>query len=250
MSQEAEDARPRGLRAFAMAHDDAVLEQVAIILALGHRFRGNDEALEVGIEEEAGLDVPDVPCGGGRVDAGETRARLARRIGGRDLAGGFDARAVRAALPALAEDLYREPCREAAAELLEACLDHPDERLRVAAAASHVWLSTSPERSLAVLRAGMLGADEMTREICDAVVARIAPGDEALERPAVTKVPTAAAPVGDRYDVPGSPPTILIHGTWPWLFDPWYLPGGDLFKYLIQTGVRPNLYQGPDPFVW
>src|SRR4051794_784801 len=164
----------RGPKAFEGTDDTAVMSQAAILLLLGTNRRGDDRAVKaraaaVGAPQAVGrssvtggsFPVPRVPATRDRIPDAEATAGLARRLRPAaraavraDEAPGPAVAAVREALPELAERLYRQPTPLASAELLRACLHHPDELPRVAAAATYFDVTTDPRRPLAVLEAG------------------------------------------------------------------------------------------------
>src|SRR5215831_19190518 len=164
VSRDAEDLMPRDLvqqplrgpRAFEYTGDAAVMSQAAILLLLGTTRRGDDRALraraatvgtpQAGTRSPAtggvSFPVPRIPVTGDRIPDEVATAGLTRRLrpAARTalMAGevpGAAVEAIRAALPGLAERVYRQPTLQSAAELLRACLHHPDELPRVAAAA-------------------------------------------------------------------------------------------------------------------
>jgi len=280
----------RGPRAFEATGDAAAMSQAAILLLLGMRRRGDDRALRaraaaVGASQAAGrspatggvsFPVPRVPFTGDRVPDEEATAGLARRL--RPVARaavltgeapGPAAEAVRAALPGLAERLYREPTPQAAAELLRACLHHPDELPRVAAAATYFDVATGPRLPLAVLAEGTRSPDPLVRDVAATALARLDPRHPRL----AALVPARPGPAprgGPGPEGPATRPTpkgrrrkrprprtaaevmaaaaLLVHGTFA-RDAAWYQPGGDFHTYIRST-VRPNLYSQPDFFRW
>src|ERR671935_353432 len=152
---------------FGSEGDAATLSAAAALLVLGLRLRGDDDALEerardalaetdaLHPEDAEALQVPQLGATGVRIDPAEARALLSatgttldapdfsRDVIG-DVAGRFQA----------------DPTHLRAAVLFEACLRHPEELVRVAAASAYLDLTTDPGPSLAELRKGVGSEDE------------------------------------------------------------------------------------------
>jgi hypothetical protein len=180
---------------------------------------------------------------GERIASEGVKARLAERYGNRFLTeplGREQMPMFLEPLQDLAEHLYQEPTPLTAAALLEACLRHPDELPRVAAAASYFDLSSDPRRLLEVIVGGTHNDDELIRDVAATALARIAPEHPRLRE--LTEGDTRAA---------GHEPShtsLLIHGTWA-RYSTWWQPGGTFHSYLLSQ-VRPDLYSAADRFEW
>jgi hypothetical protein len=225
--------------AFRRRDDAATLSAAAVLLALGFRLRGDEQAVAARASEESDdrrpvvalpeddaerLAIPRVRATGDRIDPSEAQSELA---------------AVKDAGGA-AESLHRDPTHLAAAALIEACLQHPEELVRVAAASSYLDLTTDPTRPLGVLRQALANDDRLTRQVAATSLARFVPEDSGLARLLV------------RGQLPeGGPPSttcILVHGTFA-RGSAWWQPGGHFHDY-FEAEVRSDLYSASDRFSW
>jgi hypothetical protein len=152
-----------------------------------------------------------------------------------------DVGAVSKRVRSLARVFYREPTQETAGALVEISLRHPNELVRVAAAASHVDLTTEPTPALRVLERGVRSQDPLTRGVAANALAHVDPRNERL----------APLLVGRRRRSSRRPSRtcLIVHGTWaraePW----WQPPAGDFWRYL-HDNVDANLYGAQDRFDW
>jgi hypothetical protein len=140
----------------------------------------------------------------------------------------------------LARRLGRSPSYQAAAQLTRACLNHPHDLPRVAAAAADLELSTAPTPALQVLADGLTSADPLARAVAATTLAQVAPEDPRLQ--ALLAGSPAPAPR------PPSRTSLLVHGTFA-RGSTWWQPGGDFHEYL-RAEVRPDLYGAADRFDW
>ena len=144
-------------------------------------------------------------------------------------------------IPDLIDDLYRKQTRQAAAELMEACLFHQDLLVRVAAAASHVEISSEWGRPISILEQGTYGQDSLVRDVAATALTRIVPAHPRLAELAV--------PVPINRGGEPSHTSLLVHGTWA-RGSRWWQPGGDFHSYLLNN-VSNDLYNnGQDIFSW
>lgn len=149
-------------------------------------------------------------------------------------------RGLRRRLRQLADQLYADPDPIIAAQLMEACLRHPEELTRVAAAASYFELSTQPKRLIKILADGTRSEDELVRNVAAVALARISPEHTRLRQ--LTKASPAQS---------GREPSrtsLMVHGTFA-RTSGWWQPGGDFHEFIRST-VRPDLYGAPDRFDW
>ena len=133
-----------------------------------------------------------------------------------------------------------DPTHLRAAVLFEACLRHPEELVRVAAASAYLDLTTDPGPSLAELRKGVGSEDELTREVAATSLAHYSPED-----------PSLASLLAPGPSLEGGAPATtaaLVHGTWA-RGASWWQPTGAFHQYLLAA-VRPDLYSAPDLFSW
>lgn len=241
-----------GPDAFREKGDAASLSRAAIFLILRAQLRADDRALQartqgtsadlvVPADDIARFPVPLVRRAGETIPREELRERVARVYGlqvKEDSRGQDNARLIGEVVPQLADRFYETPSLTTAAEIAEACLSHPDDLTRVAAAAAHFEISASPD-AVETLANGLRSREELVREVAATALARIAPADPRLAR--LTK---------RRKHGSGRPPTrtgLLVHGTFARTYA-WWQPGGSFHSYL--AGIRPDLYSAADRFEW
>ncbi len=234
--------------AFQRSDDAAVLSQAATLLLLGGQIKQQVnlpvtamalQALPTAPvlapqEDLKALGVPAITAFPGRFDS----LRITEAVNSRYQLSGKKkapkqraARVHREALGDLSKRLMESPSAAAAAELMEACLTHPNELVRVSAAAAYFEQSSQPDRLVGILVAGTKSKDLLVRDVAATALARIAPANPGLQE--IIKPRRREKARGRK-----SHTTVLIHGTWA-RNSPWWQPGGDFFKYL--TGVLPPL---------
>jgi hypothetical protein len=246
-----------GQEAFERTDSAAVQSQAALLLLLGRQLRGDDRALlahAAGTESEGFVDpvpdddlrafpVPRLRPTGERMSVTRVSAVLAERFGS-DLpatpAGTAKSRNLKRPLRQLADQLYANPAPLIAAQLMEACLRHPQELTRVAAAASYFELSTRPKRLIKMLADGTRSEDLLVRDVAAVALARISPAHARLRQ--LTK----ASPIRSRRKP--SHTSLMVHGTFAKNAN-WWQPGGDFHEFIRRT-VRPDLYGADDRFDW
>jgi hypothetical protein len=231
--------------AFGLEGDAATLSAAAVLLALGFRLRGDEQALTARASEASHDDrveplvvalpaedveplrVPPLRATGERIDPTEARSRYPADLSQDDIR-------------EVAERFHTEPMHARAAELFEACLGHPEELVRVAAASSYLEVTTDPQRPVEVLREALGSEEELARDVAATSLAHFMPDDPALARLLAERQP----PEG------GLPATtcMLVHGTFA-QGAAWWQPGGDFHHYFKAT-VRPDLYSAADRFWW
>jgi hypothetical protein len=240
-----------GPDAFREKGDAASLSRAAILLILRAQLRGDDRALEARAGETNALAIPEedlsrfpVPRlrrAGARIPRDVIRERIGRTYSLEVKEGAFERESARLSdevVPELVDRLYEAPSLMAAAELAEACLSHPDELTRVAAAAAHFEISSSPD-VIEILGEATKSRVELVQAVAATALARVAPADKRLAR--LTK---------ERRRKPGGSPTrtsLLVHGTFARNHG-WWQPGGNFHSHL--TGIRPDLYAASDRFEW
>ena len=239
--------------AFRLEDDAATLSAAGVLLVLGHRLRGDDQALSARArdafrvqgdvpahalpeEDTEALRIPPLRALGERIDPTEARLRL--EDAGRRPKDATGTR--REVIADAAERFHDDPTHPRAAELFEVCLDHPEELVRVAAASSYLGLTFDPRRPLEVLREGLRSETELTRDVAAASFARFMPEDEEL----AGLVANGSAPEGGAV----ATTSILVHGTWA-RNAAWWQPGGDFHDYFSMQ-VRADLYSAADRFSW
>jgi hypothetical protein len=243
--------------AYRSQSHDGVLSQAALLLSIGNQVRGDSRALQarsvaadlsghpdvVPSTDAMVLNIPSLPPGRERKSAAITRARLLYRHGLEKFKPSpSEIRPeVLEIFPAVGEKYHFHPSLDTAAELLETSLHHPEELVRIAAAASYFEITTEPSRCIEVLHKGVLSQDTLTRKVAATALARIDPNDNELNS-LIQKVEsrTTARGAGDT--------AMLLHGTWA-LGQPWWKAGGDFYQYVLQK-VRADLYTHNDRFSW
>jgi hypothetical protein len=256
-----------GRQAFSRSDPEAVLSQAAVLLILGAQARRDQDAFgarasaaglagfaEFWPDEDFALFERPRPGGpAGRVNVQRLREGLAHRFGDwifPEKATSMDAvrSGTAAALPDLGQRAYDQATPDASAELMETCLNHPEELIRVAAAASYSGMSTESERLTEILANGCRSEDELVRGVAATALWYVSPGHVVLNSLRASAGRAASTGAGNT--------TILIHGTWAGrlpgitsLNPLWWEPGGDFHTYVLQN-VRPDLYSQSDRFGW
>lgn len=246
-----------GREAFQRTGAAAVQSQAALLLLLGRQMRGDDQALlaRAAATESEGFvepvpeddlrefEVPRLRATGERLGVRRIGTLLAENFGS-DIpaarAGAAKSKGLRRPLTQLAEQLYADPDPLIAAQLMEACLRHPEELTRVAAAASYFELSSEPKRLIKILADGARSADELVRDVAAVALARISP-DHARLRSLMKARPA-------RSDRERSRTSLMVHGTFA-KNGAWWQPGGDFHEFIRST-VRPDLFSAADRFDW
>lgn len=245
-----------GPACFAKDSAEAALSQAAVLLLIGHRLRGahlleDAEKAPIGRatlwrslrSDLESFPVPAIDARKARVHTAQTRKQL-NELSPKHFAA---LRAKQGALRAptrilgnLAREAYQSASQESAARLLEACLSHSNEIVRVAAAASQFELATHVEPLIAQLARSAGSKDAFVRAVAATALARIDPEHSAL-RPLTA--PRKRSPAARRART-----GMLVHGTWA-RNQPWWQSGGDFHSYILGN-VWPDLYGAPDRFEW
>jgi hypothetical protein len=260
-----------GPAAFRAEGDAAVQSQAAILIATGRQLRGDDAALAARAEAagladsvegfvpddvQEGFPLPRVRPTPAQFDP----ARLADAMPA-DLAeaataprpfgvpGGDEFRAQ------VAEQLYADSSPETAAVLLQSSLVHPDELVRVSAAAAYLEVAPDPVPLLHVLKGGLNSRDELVRDLAATALGRFAPEDRALAALTGDPIDTtrfAAPEIAETLSRPAGvaaagPGALIVHGTWA-KSGRWWRPGGDFHNFV--RGFRSDLYGAADRFDW
>jgi hypothetical protein len=260
-----------------------VLSQAATLLLIGSDLRGDASAAQARAEsairvpplsDEARLSafqtVPEediAALGFPRLEAGAERFRakdLQRSVGVRFSAVktgapvASEARAVARSLPTAAAAFYRDANAETAAALLEVGLRHPNELVRVAAAASYFEVGAEASQAIPLLDHGLGSKDGLTRDVAANALANVDPLDPkllkllkpgrriSLRKPWRTSDRDKVRAVVAALD--GEKSTI-VHGTFAASSTWWQPPKGDFWAYL-KNNVDPNLYSAQDRFGW
>lgn len=231
--------------AFERTDRTAVFTQAAALLILGLQLRGDTTTLQDGLPEEdlSVLRIPPVSRLGGRIDSQRTRIFLASRFRtsvAAPIPEGEDVTWRPDIFAELAKDHVREPTPFSATNLMEACLRHPHEIVRVAAAAAYHDWSSEPPRLTVILEQGTRSADLLVRELAATALAKVNPNDARLSDFQKSSGRVAGASGGHT--------AMLVHGTFA-LGALWWQPGGDFHSYLLRE-IRTDLYNKNDRFAW
>jgi len=222
-------------RAFGAASDAATLSQAAILLIMGLEIRRDRAMLTHHRSAMRTLRVPPINTRGRRVRMDDAESRL----------GVYPLGAERQVLPVrryrrLAEDCRKQPNPLAVATLMEACLRHPHDLVRAAAAISYFALTSEPRRLIRILEDCTRSDDELTREVAATGLAKLAP-----EHPRLLEL---ARPPSPQTQGSSTHTSVLVHGTWA-ADEQWWKPAGDFHAYLLNN-CRPDLYANADAFSW
>ncbi|MGH7810501.1 MAG: alpha/beta fold hydrolase, partial [Candidatus Binatia bacterium] len=141
----------------------------------------------------------------------------------------------------LARNLHKRKDLVSLSSLLEACLRHAHEVVRVAAALAYFHVSSEPARLLDIIEKGAASGESAVRDLARAALLRLSPGHPRLGEltQPLSRGQTGASPHT----------TLLVHGTFA-RNELWWRSGGDYYNYLLNDGVRPDLYAWQDPFEW
>ena len=236
--------------AFGLLDSTAVQSQAALLLLLGIQAGSDSEEAQekklsdiIPKEDRDKFPFPPLLSSPRELFAGEDiRTRLTRGYLSRGESWKKVSRKRRQEiLPELVDNLYRRQTRLAAAELTEACLFHQDPLVRVAAAASHVELSSEWGRPISILEQGTHEQDSLVRDVAATALARIVPNHPRLVE---LVTPILVGKSGEP-----SHTSLLVHGTWA-QSSLWWQPGGNFHTYLLNN-VRNDLYNnGQNIFSW
>jgi len=186
-------------------------------------------------EDLQSLGFPAVRVSGERFRAAELR----QLSGSRPIAKA--ARAAPARVSNAAEAFYKEPAPTTAAALLAACLRHPQQLVRVAAAASYLEIAVNPTPALRTLESGLGSRNLLVRDVAAYALARADP-----KNPKLAKVLRVRRKISRRRP---SRTSTIIHGTWASGESWWQPPNGNFWSYL-QANVDQSLYGAQDRFSW
>jgi hypothetical protein len=237
---------PSITEAFERTDEAATLTQAAALLILGIQLHGYDRKHSGSVlpsEDLSVLRIPPLPPLGGRIDSQRVRVLLANRFRtsiAAPIPEGDDVTWRPEIFAELASGHVRESSPSSATNLMEACLRHPHEMVRVAAAAAYHEWSSEPDRLKLLLVQGTRSADLLTRELAATALANVNPNDARLTD--FQRVSGRAAGAA------GAHTALLIHGTFA-LGASWWQPGGDFHSYLLKK-IRPDLYSNSDRFAW
>lgn len=242
-----------GSAAFRATGDAAILSQAAILLMIGRQLRSDDQSLraralaftgqEPASEEEPDFPIPRLRPAAMRIRRTDAGKGLRERYGStllRTPTGEGPTQQFGDRLADITERLYADPDPVIAAQLMEGALRHPDELVRVAAAASYFPISAEPQRLVRILRHAVESVDELTHLVAVTTLARVEPENAKLRKLTRSKPPRRG----------GTPShtSLIVHGTFA-ANDSWWAPGGEFHTYL-KAQVRPDLYSANDRFGW
>jgi hypothetical protein len=237
-----------GVEAFADIREDLAPSQAGILLCMARQLREDDAKVMARArskrrspavslyaeEEESAFPVPHL-AGRKRLKSASMKKEVRERYGY-----ATSKRWDTASYHNCADDLYKAPTADNAGRLMQMCMTHPKQLVRVAAAFGYHTLSDNRDVCVAELVKGLRSKDSLERDLAATGLARISPKHPALVR--LTRGRTAKR--GRR---PAHTLT-LVHGTWG-SDSEWYKPPAGSFFSFIQA-QRPDLYSGADFFQW
>ena len=238
--------------AFRDLEDNHVLSQASVLLLLGAQMEAAEPVSspsgvrsmrtvfkKVPKEYVTRLNVPSLkPHTSRRIPPQQVRAALQRHSA---LFGQPLTETPQDVIFGFARNLHKRRDLLSLSSLLEACLTHAHEVVRVAAALAYFYVSSEPARLLDIIEKGAASSEATVRDLARAALLRLSPGHPFLREltQSLSRGQTGASPHT----------TLLVHGTFA-RNEPWWRPGGDYYNYLLNNGVRPDLYTGQDPFEW
>jgi hypothetical protein len=242
---------------------DYVYSQAATLLLIGSNVRGDPAAMQARVEAARAFLPPaatavsemipaeDVQAlGFPALAAGAPRFRpeaLQRAAGVRFPAtpasqpSPRDVRSASRALSSAANAFYRNANSETAGTLLEVSLRHPNELVRVSAAASYLDVAVNAATGIRILEHGLRSRDRLTRDVAAHALAHVD-----YENPGLARLMRSKKRRSLRKR---SRTSLLVHGTWARTDSWWQPPSGDFWTYL-HGQVDPNLYGAQDRFEW
>lgn len=239
-----------GARAFTQKTPAAVLSQAAQLLLLGIYLRGDDAAFQARAKlaktRNGARAIPELDRA--KIKVPRVRAK-GQRFSRRDIQAGHKAlyqlkvegpQNRHHRIRTLAKGFYAKPHPRTAAQLLEGCLNHPAELVRVAAASTYFDLTTDYKDLVQILVRGTRNKDPLIAEVAATALAHAAPENPRLRQ--------MTAPTRSRTQRGTARTSLLVHGTFAQT-QAWWQPGGSFHNYLL-TSVRKDLYTAPDRFQW
>jgi hypothetical protein len=241
---------------------DYVQSQAAVLLLIGSHLRGDATANQARFEAAKGFmqspptvaaesvpaaDLQQLGFPSMQVGTPRFRAEQMQEVVGRFTRGpvaqpaAADIQLASKNLQQVANQFYKGPNPENAAALLETSLRHPNELVRVAAAASYFEVAASPHGAIQVLEHGLRSKDLLVRDVAAYALAHVDPRNPGLAKVVQSrKLPSKRKP---------SHTSLIVHGTWARGSSWWQPPNGDFWKYL-HDNVDPSLYGASDRFEW
>lgn len=242
----------KGADAFRTIGEVSSQSQAAILLQLGRQLRTDDQALiararavrasqrvmTLGLEADDEFPVPRLNLSAPvrrTATAAAAQGALSDRFG---YTGKKSYDVWEKTYADCAENLYQQPDTANTTQLLELCLNHPMDLVKISAAASYHAIAKDRDRLTAILVKGVRSQDEMESGVAATALARVDPKNAALAR---------FAPKGGKKRGKPAHTLTVIHGTWA-ANGTWFRPGGDFFDFIKPS--RPDLYDGPDIYTW
>ena len=192
-----------------------------MLLLLGSQLRGDTEALmarsvgseqfveAVPDEEMTALGVPRLARSRGLIDPQRVRTFLSQRYGSiisETVTAEPEPHLPEDVLADIAGSVFREPAPENATDLIEGCMRHPRELVRVAVAVAYHERSPERQRLIRVLEDGVRSADELVRDLAATGLAQTDAENSRLKQLQL-RVKGAASGAA-------SHTSLLVHGTW------------------------------------
>ena len=178
-----------GPLSFSRSDDAAILTQAAVLLAIGAQLRGDNKRFRLASvpsaasaaildEELKPLGLPALPESPGRIDSAHNRQMLFSRY---NLPIPSQAVLTETVIEDLnvfadvAKTYFSEGSSKSAIDLMELCLRHRNELVRVSAAAAYSEHSSELDRLIRILEAGTHSAEDLVRSISATALALAAP---------------------------------------------------------------------------
>ena len=247
-----------GKNAFTSVGDESSQSQAAILLSLGQKLRGDNEALKArerhaatahkldqsapanseslgSDEDNVHFPVPDVKPTTLRVASSMRQSAIKESFGASTLKERWDR-----TYADCADQLYDRPTPDNAANLFELALNHPVPLVRLAAAIAYFPICAEPARLLKIIAAGVSSKNSLERDVAATALGRLDPTN-----PALTKLKPSGKPAKKARSKLET--LMLVHGTWA-ANEPWWQKGGDFHSFV--SGFRPDTYAKSDRFGW
>jgi hypothetical protein len=246
-----------GFEVFARTDDAAVQTAAASLLALGvqlrgtaNRLRGNFTSEEMVPMEEilpdyvrSALKLPLLQEIAGKADSAGIRQFLQGKYKLDVPVYRFLEELLphhRDAFADLAKIQVEQASADAVFNLLEACLSHSQELVRVCAATAFTQHTSELPRLIDILAVGTKSQEPLVRNVAATALA--------IEQPEHPALLALRGESGGAASLGASNTTMIIHGTWA-ATSPWWQPGGDFHTYILNN-VRNDLYNKADRFGW
>jgi pimeloyl-ACP methyl ester carboxylesterase len=236
MSFEPVDRPVAGAEAFKQSSNAALLSQAAILVAAGAKIRKIDSLDESDLRE---LRVPSgirplIKAEEVFMNPDSTRERLVRELGARHFSPNIQDHVQPETIGEIVAILETDPSPQWVAGLFEAGLRHPQELVRVAAAAAYQGFTSERQRAIAILSEGTYSAENLVRDLAAVALAQVDPENSRLSGLESKSMSAGGAQA--------SHTALLVHGTFA-RNERWWQYSGDFHSCL--TTLLPALPRVP-----